>query len=381
MFEQENPFVFTKINSRNLPRAMAMAFRVPYTRETFTHLARSIKMRFRLDSTRWSAVLDRFWRLKKADQPSMIRDFNNSYELWAHLRRFGLLSASDARMPARPVGPFARWARIPELVRVVMVVPRSRLTPLLNLGEDSRTPPIVCFLQLKGKGSQVFSSIHVAFGTITQTGTSARPGVRFDEDALGWDGSDPLVVSFIMPSSLEADINALEVHLAVMDTPSPATPALLRALGPGLTLFHARLADDRHVHLIPFEESTSTATLAPSSGVSPGDSESYTRQAGDIGTVGTIQVALDEQCETLHSMTCQIDVSDNSALQALRDGSSPKAGQISPCTIRVELAGRFQDVVFPYPVNGSALKLQPVQESESPYIGVSEIASSTRWLD
>ncbi|KZV65492.1 hypothetical protein PENSPDRAFT_586778 [Peniophora sp. CONT] len=360
MFEQEDSRVFRQINSRNLARAMAVANLVPYTRETFVHLMRQVRMRLRLDEIGWSAVINCFWRLRNVD-PSMFRDRNNTDELWAHLNRCGLLSSQIARGPAQPAGPFAQWSRVPELVRVVMVVPRSRLSPVLNLGEEIGTPPMIGFLQ--GRASRLFHSIHVAFGTVTRMGTSAEPRIRFSEDVLGWEGSAPLVVSFIMPSVLSEEVAALNVHIAFMDTMTPSTALLMQALGPGLSIFHARITDQEHVYLLPVDALPVATAVDPAPPNTSIAWEPYALPASDIGTVGVVQVALDEQCESMISMTCKVNVSDARATQTFQGGTSPRIEQLAPCTMRLALGGRSQDIVFPFPVNGAKNKLRLARTS------------------
>ncbi|KAI0033269.1 hypothetical protein K488DRAFT_48122 [Vararia minispora EC-137] len=360
MFEHEDSRTFFRKNwdkdSDNFLRAVGSSNLDHYTRESFVLLLKLVKSRLGMKDEAWTEVMDWFFGIHSADH-SMPMDRNNSHDLWIHLHRHGLYTVSYYHHTSLRNGRFSSWATVPVLIRVILVVPRERLTAVGSI-RDIGTPPMNCVVTGKWTNN-IFSSVHVAFGRVIPLGSPASPQVRFEEDSHGWKGSSPLVASFIMPSALLTrleDPSNLHVCLCFRST-AASTPQLFPTLGPTLSIYDVPLMDSSRVHILP--EAPLPSPIQPPSSIY----NTARNLFSEIGESSTSSVEFDDDCEFVRFMTVRISVKNRSAVSLLQSGTNPEITQLSPHVMRVSLGTCKQDVGFPFPVLGSQAKLRLARKS------------------
>ncbi len=361
IFEQEDAMKFQEMNKSNLLHAIAHSNLVHYSRETFVLLLRLVRSRLAIDEAQWKDVMDRFFEFDEADR-SMPMDTLNKHDLCAQLYRYNLHTARhySFQFPARTIGRLATWPSIPLLVRVILVVPREKLEVL----KDSGTPPLLTYI-LGQVTMNNFNSVHACFGKVFPAGSDSAPSVVLHRDVKGWQGEDPLLVSFLMPSVLLTELEApqsMKIGLAVRST--PGTVPLAMKLGLKLCVFEAPLMDREHVYILP---GPSPLSLASPPARAP-------RPSPALGHRQPTQVELDEDCELITAMTVRVDLYPEEAKSLLKSGVTPTITQISPCVMRLCLGALKQDVHFPLPVVGTKNRLRVARKSS--YIEVSSF-----WAD
>ncbi|KAF9052402.1 hypothetical protein BDZ89DRAFT_1098464 [Hymenopellis radicata] len=349
IFEQEDSMKFHEMNKSNLLHAIAHSNLVHYSRETFVLLLRLVRSRLAIDEAQWKDVMARFFEFDEADR-SMPMDTLNKHDLCAQLYRYNLHTARHSfQFPPRKIGRLAAWSSLPLLVRVILVVPREKLEVL----KDSGTPPLLTYI-LGQVTMNNFNSVHAFFGKVFPAGNDSSPSVVLHRDVKGWQGEDPLLVSFLMPSVLLTELEApqsMKIGLAVRST--PGTALLTKKLGLKLCVFEAPLMDKEHVYVLP---GPSPMPLASPHAPAP-------RPSLALGHRQPTQVDLDEECELITSMTVRVDIHPEEAKSLLKSGVTPTISQISPCIMRLCLGTLRQDVLFPLPIVGTKNRLRVARKS------------------
>ncbi|KDQ54531.1 hypothetical protein JAAARDRAFT_209254 [Jaapia argillacea MUCL 33604] len=360
LFEQETSMTFWNANQDNLKKALAASNMAHYTREAFALLLQLVRDRLRLSPDVWSEVMERFNSLQLAAWSIRSMDTLHYQDLCAQFLRYGLYKASHFQFKASRIGRLSGWETIPDLVRIILVVPRDKLAPLEHSKpEEIGTPPLHCDI-FGNACHNIFNSVHVAFGRAIPMGTKSRPRVIFEEDLRGWAGDSSLVASFTAPASLLTELespHALSIGFGVRNTPA-ACATLIKKLGISLRVFSARLMDESLVHVLP---EPALPTKIPRTAPSYPHPEAMLTQIGESGAAA---VELDEQCELINSLAVRVSVKDQQSVSLF--GSSkivPEISQLSPCVLRVALGDRVQDVAYPFPVSGSAQRLRLARKS------------------
>ncbi|KZT03168.1 uncharacterized protein LAESUDRAFT_744706 [Laetiporus sulphureus 93-53] len=355
IFQQEDAMNFWRLNQGNLTRAFASSNILHYSRESFVLLLKLVRDRLRIPEENWLEVMDRFFDLQDADQSAPM-DRNNMQEFCAQLHRHSVYTAPHMKPTPPKTGIFSSWDSVPTLVRIILIVPREKLSILEESAEQIGTPILNC--DIRGKWSHnIYSSVHVAYGTVIRMGTGSGTWAVFTEDSAGARGSSSLVASFTMSSCLLTDIEPMEnflIRLSVRST--PASAVLVSKLGLELTLFHARLMDQSAVIVLPERPLPTRALLHRE----PADDSHLQVQ---IGPCTNLQVTFDEQCELVTSLTSRISVDDEEVRKSFKNGATPSIIQLSPCTMRLGIGKGIQDVAFPFPVIGSQNKLRLARTS------------------
>ncbi|KAF5355541.1 hypothetical protein D9758_006280 [Tetrapyrgos nigripes] len=210
-----------------------------YSRETFVLFLKLIRQRLRIPSSPWQQIMDRFFEIRDADK-SMPMDTYNENDLSAHLHRYGLYTMAYLR-PLRKPGLFSKWDSVPMVVRIILSVPRAKLRNVFS-GPDVGTPLLQCDIAAHGM-QNVFSSLHLAFGKVISVDDARNPRVIIEEDPQGQEGSLPLLVSFIMPSFLLANIPDQEaVNVSFGLRSYPGSLPFVKKLGDMLRIFTGEIA-------------------------------------------------------------------------------------------------------------------------------------------
>ncbi|EED80904.1 predicted protein [Postia placenta Mad-698-R] len=347
LFEQEDASHFWRLNQGNIIKAISRSNIIHYTRESFVLLSKLVRDRLSISRERWIEVMNRFMDLQGEDQ-TLQMDSCNLQEFHLHLHRHGIYTHPLLVDEAPRIGHFAAWRSVTSLVRVILVVPRGKLSVLDDV--LMKSPPL-CYNAI---------SEATAFGRAIPIETKAHPRVTFEADPEGWGGTASLVASFTMASRYLTDIepaHRLRVSISVRST--HASALLTDALGVALIVHEARLMDETAVFVLP-EHPLPTRNQAGASGVprSPG---ATIRE--ELGQSHSVVVELDEQCELVSALTSRISVENEDAKRAFAAGALPSVKQVSPSTIRLTLDGRVQDVTYPFPVIGGQNKLRLARKS------------------
>ncbi|KIK53304.1 hypothetical protein GYMLUDRAFT_207526 [Collybiopsis luxurians FD-317 M1] len=351
MFEEEDSRTFWTKRGENVKAIMSSDL-IRYNRESFVLFLKLARSNLTLSDEDWESVMERFFSLQESDT-SMPMDTVNRQDFHSQLYRHNVYTSPVYRQNLRRLGRFSEWSSVPQLVRIILVVPRSRMEDVFQ-GEEVGTP----ILQGDVRGSwsmNAFSSIHVGFGRTLATGTKASPRVVFEEDREGWRGRSPLVVSFTMPTQILVNLEPqsnLSVNLTIRST-GASTMMFVKKLGITLNVFSAKMLDETHVHILPesqfpIAQPTNARTPLPS----------------NIGPTGPVAVTLDEECEIASLMTVRITVQNPDVIRSFgSEGAIPEVTQLSPCIVKVAVSNISQDIAFPYPVRGSDHRLRLARKS------------------
>lgn len=364
MFEQEDTPIFVAQNERNMHRALAWANKIDYMRESFVLLLKRIRERCRLSPAPWRDVMDRFFEHEQGDMTMPMNTVNRN-DLYAHLHKHGVYTVAYYTWPPEKIGPFAGWEIVPPVVRIVLSVPREKITAFERILDECGvgTPLLECDV-MGAMSHNIFVGIHVAYGRAISVGSKSDPRLIFEEDPEGPRGSSSLVVSFLLSARLLTDVEPpgnLRVRFRVRWTPGIDSAKLRSKLGFFLEIFGANLLDEEHVHVLP-EAALPAVDYADSSAVNPIFSPNATHRV-QVGRQNAVEVELDEQCELVGSLITRVDIEDEDVIRDFGSGAMPEIVQTSPCVTRLTVAGHVQDVTFPFPVVGSEFKLRLARKS------------------
>ncbi|KAJ2927552.1 hypothetical protein H1R20_g9535, partial [Candolleomyces eurysporus] len=381
LYATESAMNFWSQNQANPLRALqASNITTHYTREAFVLFLKIIKDRLQPTDDEWRTTIEGFNERLLSTWSRMNMETMHYQDLCGHLVRYGLYRAQSFEPRARKMGPFAAWNTIPDLIRIVLVVPRDALWVLEgSKPEEVGTPPLQC--DITGVNcSNLFTSVHAAFGRAVSFGTPANPQVRFEEDIKGWKGKSSLVVSFTAPSYLLTELEpyqSLTVNFAVRNTPA-ACMTLIKKLGIQLRIYSAKLMDSSLVHILP-ESPLPARRRNPGQ---PSPRPQPTAALAQIGEADRAVLQFNEDCEEVSTLGVRISLTDEKSVQLFSSEGSkvvPELEQISACVIRVKLGERIQDLAYPFPVMGSQHRLRLARKSR--YIEVLVPTSRSFALD
>lgn len=370
LFAQESSMNFWNQNSARGPEGLRRAFESSnitalYTREAFVLFLKSVKDRLQPTNDEWAAAVSRFNRRLLDSWSKQNMETLHYQDLAGQLLRYGLYTIpSFFTHRAKKIGPFARWTTVPDLIRIVLIVPRHELHVLESSSADEvGTPPLYC--DIRGPTCHnMFTSVHSAFGRAVSVGTKDKPQVVFKEDVKGWKGKAPLVLSFTAPSNLLTELDHpdnLSVSFAVLNTPA-ACATLTKKLGLLLRIFTAKLMDSSLVHVLPEPPLPARRLQARASSAQPTPSGVSTQ----IGKADRAALEFDEDCEHVSTLAIRVNVSDEESLKLFSaEGGKvvPEVEQISACVVKISLGVRAQHIAFPFPVVGSQHRLRLARKS------------------
>ncbi|TFK29000.1 hypothetical protein FA15DRAFT_664645 [Coprinopsis marcescibilis] len=237
------------IDPRTLAKHMG-TMSVLYNRTSFAEFLFSIRPRV---LTNWEEAMDHFVHLLETDSTLLV-GLSNYQDIMCHLSLRDLYTSPAIKTPisGQPQGSHLhsgswRDGVVPQVVCVVLVVPRDRLRKLEAMEpDDIRTPTLLC--HTKGPTwHNMHSSVRPIFGTVQETHTKGMP-VKITEDPLGWKGRAPLILSFYIPTWLLQYSAPHDTQIVVGFKPLPLISlCLLPALGPYLEIFQTTLDDRKRV--------------------------------------------------------------------------------------------------------------------------------------
>ncbi|KAH6910502.1 hypothetical protein BKA70DRAFT_1370914 [Coprinopsis sp. MPI-PUGE-AT-0042] len=289
------------------------------TRESFVLFLKRAQERLNPNEAFWNETMARFRTLQSRDVATMdglYFQYLSAQLLLHHVFRSPLFSSKASK-----IGRFKDWELVPDVVRIILVVPRSALAVLERSG--------------------IFSTLSTAFGRVISTGTVSSPKILFEEDSAGWKGSSPLI-------DPPQDVM---IGFGVRNTPA-ATHMLTSKLGIDLRIYSAKALDETQVHVLPEfplpASSSGGATQPKEEPLTP----ALLSQIGNFHD-GKLEVRLDEQCELLEEFKAHIATTNEATIR-----------HCLPCVLRVSVGTRSQDVVYPFPVQGDGNRLRLARKSK-----------------
>ncbi|PCH40852.1 hypothetical protein WOLCODRAFT_117801 [Wolfiporia cocos MD-104 SS10] len=359
LFDEQDAIPVGTVDQSIFLRAFAVSNLFHYIRESFVLLLKLVLDRLQLSHDQWLVVMSRFVSLCNEDRSRSLES-GNRQDLFSQLYYHGVCTMPFLKTEAK-IGRLSSWKVVPILVRIILVVPREKLSILQGSAEKvGGTPLLQCVIKGKQMHSK-FSSVNAAFGRVTSRGTKSDPRVAFEEDPEGLNGTSSLVVSFtaatINITEREPPEN-LRVCLVLYSTPSATL--LAPEFGLDLIIFGAKLMDESFVHVLPEQPSPSnTSYVEPV----PRGVHSDVNGTHAIGTASPVSVELDEQCEMVSLFTSRISIENDEIKRAFTARENPSISQVSPCVMRLTFNSHSQDVLFPFPVIGSQSRLRLARKS------------------
>ncbi|KAM0277275.1 hypothetical protein ACHAQH_005934 [Verticillium albo-atrum] len=257
MFEHENPMALLSSSRTDSPLSILASGYAHFHRGSFMALLKLLEKSTSVTNMRKTCVeLD---EMISRDQ-TLAFSGNQAQEMGALFHMHNLYTPDWLRSEVQydpSKGGFNAWSKIPEVLAITLVVPRTKVQRLYTISPQSKiaAPTFIGSLRSSPTAASqwhnIFGDVHLAFGTVSTSGptTDASFAVHLREDEDGWSGNTPLVVSFYVPAAaLQAEHKSALIGLDVQTTPQSL--AIYRhALGPQMQVYQARLDDAEHVYV------------------------------------------------------------------------------------------------------------------------------------
>ncbi|KAJ7113677.1 hypothetical protein C8R43DRAFT_935355 [Mycena crocata] len=319
---------------------------VHYNRGTFAALLAFVKCRVKSD---WTAVMHHIFDRLHADR-KLILSSNNYQELCCQLYLRGVYCAEALGPQRTPVdrraGPFKGWKEVPPVVCITLVIPRKKLRIL----EGTKFGSVMFQCNVRGsKFHNIFSCIQAALGTPSFQGSGSDGQVCIAEDAAGWSGTSPLVISVFVPAFnlVCDDPRSTQISLGLHSTPATAALLVGHDLGPRLTLFTANVMETSAVHITVNRPNRAPSPLTPT----PLTSSSLGKQV--IVTLNGSRPS---------TLNARWEMKSGEEKVILKKGKVNHK-QVSPCLINVSVDAIQKNVVFPFSVDGTRAKIRVARKS------------------
>ncbi|KAI6007655.1 hypothetical protein F5J12DRAFT_912959 [Pisolithus orientalis] len=360
MFSDEDPSKQMEAMSLGEPWALQKLrslSTIHYTRRTFALLLAHTKTRVQCD---WDTVIDDLGA-RVLQNRTLITGSSFYQEMVSQLHLAGFrpswlspTAVQELRFNEDPP-IFRQWGTVPEVVTIILVVPRHAITKVQSDLSDAGTPYLQCETWADFSHN-AFACISASFGKLEVSGQGENKVAVVVEDGAGIKGTSPLIVSFPILSTCLMIMTGGTVCLAVR--PTFDTMPLSRKLGLGMCLFKASLTDERFVHVLARAPTTSNdATTEVQPLASP-----TLLDATDEGY--SIHVEMDKSNTRIQTLTAHIDIVDPAEQAALEGGYAITAVQLSPDKAKLQV-GEYQRVVsFPLPVDIADAKLRVARKSK-----------------
>lgn len=335
---------------------------VHYSRESFALFIHYLKDTIEAD---WPRVVEALLFMVSSDRQLMM-GLNHYQELLCHLHLLGIYSEdifnrqTPALLKNRRMGRLCGWREIPPTVCIVLQIPRSKLEPL----DDPTMPktPVLNaeIVSMSANFHNAFSSLYVAFGTVTIDDKGEDSQVSLIEDPRGKLGQSSLVVAFYVPTWLLAiSPEQTLVTLAVKSTPMHSSFA--SKLGFGLRLHSAPLMDTESVFVV-----RSLPTLGPTSHGAGAITRAASGSRSHIppATIMTTQAQFDDSGHVLRTLTARMVVEGGTKLELAKPSTQVTLSQGGSCQIDVHIGINIvEQLKYPYPVDGDNTKLRIARKS------------------
>ncbi|KAI6007541.1 hypothetical protein F5J12DRAFT_79382 [Pisolithus orientalis] len=330
---------------------------IHYTRRSFALLLAHIRTRVRYD---WNKVINDLEVLILQDHTLLTgSNFYQEMVCQLHLAGFWLpwLSPAEVRELRSHENPpiFRSWSTVPEVVTVVLVVPRDAIAKVQSDLSNAGTPILQCEIRADFKHN-AFACISASFGKLEVSGEGENKVAVVVEDRAGISGTSPLIVSFPVLSTTLIHTSGGTVGLAVRSTLGPAA-ALAQKLGLEMCLFKALLTDERYAHVLTRAPTASESTVNSEFPLVPPKLDTMTRGH-------PIHVEMDESNTHIQSLTAHVDVVDPAGQASLSSGCTVTVEQVSLNKAKL-CVDQYQHIIsFPLPIDATNAKLRIARRSK-----------------
>ncbi|KAF8474954.1 hypothetical protein BDZ91DRAFT_845166 [Kalaharituber pfeilii] len=310
-----------------------------YTRAAFAAFVRYIRPR---TTANWNRVIDSLMTKISSHKPVDIEP-SGTQDLFLHFYLLGL--TGDLRgCPEGQAIPLG----LPDIICVVLTVPRKHLTLFTRMNRRDMGTPSFCASIRSPTVHHSFSSIHPIFGKLSIS--ENRRDYTIQEDFRGWTGISDMIVSFWVPTHLlhsEAE-SSLRICLELVNT-TQASATFSAALGSELTIFEASLSDSTFVTICAERSRVKVRVMPPE--LMPLAEKVVTPPYVGV-RVSQVGVSLSTMNE-VDKFKVRLDYHNGGKEHAaLKLGSSVDIKQDSPCTVLLGISGcKKHRLAFPYPVN------------------------------
>ncbi|KAI5988215.1 hypothetical protein EDD15DRAFT_1391097 [Pisolithus albus] len=329
---------------------------IHYSRRSFALLLAHIKTKIHCD---WNKVISDLEALILQDR-TLITGSNFYQETACQLYLAGFrlpwFSPAHVREVRSEEDPpiFRAWNTVPEVVTVVLVIPRHVIAKVQSDLSDVGTPILQCEIRVDFKHN-AFACISGSFGKLEVSGEGENKTAVVVEDRAGINGTSPLIVSFPVLSTTLIYTSGGTVGLAVRST--LGTAGLTQKLGLEMTLFKALLADERYAHVLAKAPTTSNGTISSERSLEPPKSDAK-RQGRPI------HAEMDKSNMQVQSLTAHVDIVDPAGEASLTSGCAVTVEQLSPNKAKLHVDQYEHVISFPFPVDTANAKLRIARKSK-----------------
>ncbi|KAI6104717.1 hypothetical protein EV401DRAFT_642340 [Pisolithus croceorrhizus] len=359
MFSDEDlrkTMAISSLDRSHAQRAIQFAGLIHYSRRSFALLLAHIRSRVCCD---WNKVIDDLEEL--ISQHPTFMTGSNYYQETAcqlilagfRLSRFSPAQLQELRSQEDPP-IFRAWSTVPEVVTVVLVVPRRAITKVQTDLSAAATPTLECRINANLKLNS-FVCLSASFGKLEVSGKGENKVAVIAEDGAGINGMSPMIVSFPALSTILMRTSGGTVGLAVR--PSIGVGPLAQKLGLEMYLFKALLTDGRYVHILTKAPTTNNDTISSESPLVPLKSNGKCQGH-------PIHVEMDGSNVQIQSLTARVDIADPMGQASLASGCAVTVEQLSPNKAKLHV-DRYKHVIsFPLPIDTANAKLRIARKSK-----------------
>ncbi|KAL8377187.1 hypothetical protein RB595_008052 [Gaeumannomyces hyphopodioides] len=247
--------------------------------------------------------------------------------------------------PRHSHASYQKWARIPEIMAVTLVVPLGVVKEMFPTTESAR-PALSFQVTLKsGRGAWVnyFGCIQMSIGAVEVQGSPQSEDFKISvrENRDGWKGSSPVVVSFYCPTSaLQVEPISAIISLNVQPTLQaikmlngrPGDPKMVfqTNLGDSSAVFFSKYLPGHSAH--PVISTHKELTASPGPGCDSRSDKSFS-------------LSIDAATGEIAALTGRVDITDDEGKELLAEKAPIQLRQASPFIIEVVFGS--DDLVYP----------------------------------
>jgi hypothetical protein len=340
-----------------------------YTRRSFALFLRFVRNRVICN---WTKVMDRLLALIEKDS-TLLMSLNYIQELYLYLHLYNVHSVDTLTSAfARSSTSFASaglkgWKNIPPVLCVTVEVPREKLGVITRIKPTEIGSPILhCVVQSSpsspiGRWQNIFSAIQLSFGNISTSGErfSDKFRVHIAEDQLRWNGSSPLLATFMAPTwMLLLEPKAATIALGIQSTPA-STFVFMKSLGLDLNLYTTNTGNESHVFFTksPPNLAESATLCALSNG------NYYDSVAPNVAARVLITATVDPDTGRIASLVGRLEGLSEDIKKELQNGGRVETMQVSPFRFTETLGSETITHEFPAPVKALKHKIRIARKS------------------
>ncbi len=261
-------------------------------------------------------------------------------DLTAHLHAWGVYSAPwlslDMKDGGDAVARFSGWDNIPEVVAVTVVLPRSIFNRFFEPSIDNPMASPSFQILIQGERSEqdewewesLYSDIHLAFGNMVSSGPEP-PAFHPEEDACGWEGSSPVLISVYVPTAaLQMEPLTTQIKVVLQKTVQNFRD-FHKLLTPTHAVFETTLGDKQHVFVTkPGPDRCNYPVVCPLT-------SHILQEKNEPGGAAVLSVNVDKPAGKISSITGHLDIRTQHGRTLLESKTAIELRQRSPFVIDI----------------------------------------------